>query len=178
MSTDNNGVLDIETRDGYEPCPRCGYANGDTRLNGRTPLADCARLPCVLTSHNFTYLHEYTRDRLAVDDPLRKALLVKLAHAHVFAPPDVGDDIATLDSRLTFLIKGSARESRVLVKPDTPLTFGRDLPVLSPLGLALLGLATGQTSLAFDHLGAGVPLQLVSVNYQPEAAHRKRPRRA
>jgi regulator of nucleoside diphosphate kinase len=176
MSTDIHHALEFRAADGYDPCPRCGSANIALRPQEGTLLEGCAWLPCVLTTHNFTQLHRYGRDHLDVDDPLREALLVKLAHARLVSPAGIGDDIATLESRLTFVVDGRTRETRVLVKPGTALTVGRDLPALSPLGLALLGLSTGQKSVAFDHLGIRVPITLVGVNYQPEAADRKRSR--
>jgi regulator of nucleoside diphosphate kinase len=53
------------------------------------------------------------------------------------------DSIVTMGSWVTFWINGGARETRQLVYGEDYVSGGSHIPVLSPLGAALIGLRVG-----------------------------------
>ena len=80
----------------------------------------------VLTTRNFARLEAFARCTLPADHPMRPVLLDKLARCRVVEPGDVPADVATLNSRISYAVRGRTVESRVLTEPDTTQTFGRD----------------------------------------------------
>ena len=128
---------------------------------------------CILTTKDFTIV-EVMRDRCPKDDPLAPILRRKIDTAIVMFRDDVPGDVATLSSRVSFSVDGRDPDTRVLSADRMASPVGLFLPITTPRGLALLGLAEGE---AFDFVngdGAKERILLEKVHYQPEAARRDR----
>jgi regulator of nucleoside diphosphate kinase len=129
---------------------------------------------CILTAKDFTIL-EAMRDRcLGRDDPLAPLLREKLESALVVMGGDVPAEVATLGSRVTFSIDGREPDTRVLSKERAASPVGLFLSIVTPRGLALLGLSEGGAFRLPGRDGAGERILLEKVQYQPEAARRDR----
>ncbi len=127
---------------------------------------------CILTTKDFTIL-EVMRDRcLGMDDPLAPILKRKIESAVVVFRDDVPVNVATLSSRVTFRVDGREPDTRVLSHDRTTSPVGMFLPITTPRGLALLGLAEGQDFVLTNHEGRDERVVLEKVQYQPEAARR------
>ena len=107
---------------------------------------------CILTTKDFTIL-EVMRDRcLGRDDPLAPLIKRKIDSAVVMFRDDVPDNVATLSSRVSFRIDGRDPDTRVISHDRMRAPVGLFLPITTPRGLALLGLA--------DLLGERLALRL------------------
>jgi regulator of nucleoside diphosphate kinase len=141
------------------------WSDGETAMPNET---------CTLTTKDFTIL-EVMRDRcLGRDDALAPILKRKIETAVVVFREDVPVNVATLSSRVTFRIDGSAPGTRILSHAHTNSSVGLFLPITNARGLALLGLAEGQDFLLRDLEGREERVVLERVQYQPEAARRER----
>lgn len=130
---------------------------------------------CILTTKDFTIV-EVMRDRcLGRDDPLASLLKRKVESALVMFHDDVPENVATLNSRVTFSVNGDNPDTRV-ISHDRMLNapVGMYLPVTTQRGLALLGLAEGQEFVLPRGDGTEDRIVLEKVEYQPEAARRER----
>lgn len=127
---------------------------------------------CMLTTKDFTIL-EVMFDRCPDRDGLMGVLLRrKLEGGTVVFRDDVPTTVATLSSRVTYRCDGRGPDSRILCH-DRMSSPGLFLPITTPLGLALLGLAEGQ-ELSFNTPEGPRHVMLDAVLYQPEAARRER----
>src|SRR3546814_12189785 len=80
---------------------------------------------------------------LSAGDPVGSFLLAELDRAIVVQPKDLPKDVAAMNRRLIFRRGDAAAENRVLVYPHQYHPTGQYLSILSPLGVALLGLREG-----------------------------------
>ena len=129
---------------------------------------------CVLTTKDFTIL-EVMRDRcLGTGDPLAPILKRKIESALVVFRDDVPENVATLSSRVTFNVDGRAPDTRVLSHDQMTSAVGLFLPINTPRGLGLLGLAEGQEFVLTNRDGVEERVLLEKVHYQPEAAKREK----
>jgi regulator of nucleoside diphosphate kinase len=127
----------------------------------------------VLTKfdHNrLSGLLQVLRKRSDVNPWSLEALELELGRAEVVLPERVPGDVITMNSRVELQeLSSGARFSLKLVFPGTTDAQEHCVPVLSPMGIALLGCRVGQV-LQWD-TEAGIQRLLVeSVKYQPEAA--------
>lgn len=129
---------------------------------------------CILTTKDFTIL-EVMRDRIpGLDDPLAPILKRKIESALVVFREDVPVNVATLSSRVTFSVDGRDADTRILSHEDMSAPTGMFLPISTPRGLALLGLAEGQEFAFTGRDGQPERIVLEKVEYQPEAARREK----
>ena len=96
-------------------------------------------------------------------------LEAELARAQLVAPREVGGDIVTMNSDVTYedVASGVQRTVRVVYPRDADGSRGW-VSVLAPLGSALLGLRVGQ-AIEWTMPGGARRLRVVAVPYQPEA---------
>ena len=127
---------------------------------------------CILTTKDLTIL-EVVSDRCGPDDPLLPLLRRKIRNATVVLRDDVPDTVATLSSRISFRAGDGPDETRVLSLGRINGPVGMFLPLSTMRGLALLGMAEGQTCM-IDEQGHEKPVTLLAVLYQPEAQRRAR----
>lgn len=123
----------------------------------------------TLTAKDFTLL-EAMHERLPAGDPLAQILKRKIDGATVMFPDDAPAHVATLGSRLLFREDGGEPQTRILADDAAPAPDGRCVPVTTALGLALVGLAEGQSFSYADADGDVRSVRLEAVLRQPEAA--------
>jgi len=128
---------------------------------------------CTLTTKDFTIIQTMHDSALARDGGLAPILKRKIDSAHVMFRDDIPDDVATLGSRVDFMVDGQTPQRQILSQDRMTSAIGTLLPVTTLRGLALLGLSEGQefTFLSVD--GYQERVRLVRVLYQPEAARRE-----
>ena len=88
----------------------------------------------------------------------------------VVPPQDIPQDIVTMNSKVVFedLESREQREAVIAYPQDADPQSGK-ISVLSPVGIALLGLAAGaETELPLPH-GRVARIRIREVSYQPEA---------
>lgn len=116
-----------------------------------------------LTAITETYGFGRTRD--AVD-----ALEGELLRARMVASDEVPHDVVTMNSRVRYRDESTGREREIVLSYPESVPGEARVSVLSPVGVALLGLRVGE---AIDWLmpdGQVHQLRVLEVIYQPEAA--------
>lgn len=97
----------------------------------------------------------------------------ELDRAEICRPGIVPPDIVTMNARVYYRRQlGLPTEMRTLVYDPEDAPAGAGLPILSPLGVALLGLRAGQRMPYASLDGAAAIVLVERVAYQPEAAGR------
>jgi regulator of nucleoside diphosphate kinase len=121
-------------------------------------------------SRRLRSLLQVLRERSGMDARKLGALESELDRARIVAPDQVPPGVITMNSRLRMLDLDSGEElTVVLVFPGVPANEGTGVPVLSALGMALLGGREGDT--VHWHTPAGARRAIVEqLLYQPEAA--------
>lgn len=130
----------------------------------------------LLSTHDATRLRELVvstwREGSRDAGRLEAALLLATAlRSAIVVPPDrIPRDVVTMRSRLVLkdVVTGERRDA-VLVYPEEQ--HGDSLvSVLSPLGVALLGLSEGALLTVPRSAGRSAVLRVEAIRYQPEAA--------
>lgn len=125
---------------------------------------------CILTTKDFTIL-EVMYDRCREEgNPLAPILKRKLDTADIVFRDDIGGDVATLSSRVTYRLDDGEAQTRVLSHDHLVSTAGVFLSIMTVHGLALMGLSEGQSYPLPGKDGGRITLD--SVHFQPEAARR------
>jgi regulator of nucleoside diphosphate kinase len=106
----------------------------------------------------------------AADDALE--LLAAALRSAVVVPPDrMPADVVTMQTRLVLKdVESGRRRAVVLVYPEEERAHDGHVSVLSPMGVALLGLSVGALVRWTLPSGRTAFLTVESVQYQPEAA--------
>jgi regulator of nucleoside diphosphate kinase len=128
--------------------------------------------PCLLTTKDHTILEVMLERCLGLDDPLRPILQEKLRKAVVVFADEVLPTVVTLNSRVAYRVNGGAAETRIVAHDEIRGLVGRVISITVPRGLALLGLAEGQSFHIRGRDGADETVTVQEVAYQPEAAKR------
>ena len=99
-------------------------------------------------------------------------LLATALRSSVVVPPDrIPSDVVTMRSRLVLKdVESGRRREVVLVYPEEERAYDGLVSVLSPMGVALLGLSEGALVAWTLPSGRTAVLRVESVQYQPEAA--------
>lgn len=134
---------------------------------------------CRLTPKDYAVLKDLLdKEARCRDEVFLRQLRRKLATAIVLFPGDVDHRVAAIGSRVHFTANGGVPQSRVLVGDDQDAARAdaeaRVLPVSSRWGLALLGLAAGETVSVQDPSGSDLRLRLErveAVSEGPAGAH-------
>lgn len=129
---------------------------------------------CILTTRDRSILNLMLQRAGGRDPALAALLRRKLETAEVVSPDAIPADVATLDSRVAFSVDGGKIETRILSDDRSASAVGLFLPVTRPRGLALLGLAEGESLRLADREGREARIRLEKVCYQPEAARRRK----
>lgn len=94
----------------------------------------------------------------------------ELSRATVVPQSEIPADVVTMNSTIRFVDEDSGKESEVaLVYPKDADVTKRQVSVLAPVGMALIGLKVGQ-SIEWPMPNGMRRLKVVGVIYQPEAA--------
>ncbi len=129
---------------------------------------------CILTTRDFTLLEAMLDDPFVRDTRLVPVLRRKIATAIVVFREDLPENVASLNSRVTYRIDGASRDTRVLSDDRMTTPIGMLLPVTTLRGMALLGLAEGQEFVLTNVDSVEERILLETVHYQPEKAMRRR----
>ncbi|HAU4331605.1 nucleoside diphosphate kinase regulator [Citrobacter freundii] len=103
--------------------------------------------------------------------PIADALNAELDRAQMCSPETMPHDVVTMNSRVKFrnLSDGEIRV-RTLVYPANMTDSNTQLSVMAPVGAALLGLRVGDTIHWELPGGTSTHLEVIALEYQPEAA--------
>lgn len=129
--------------------------------------------PCLLTTKDFTILEVMLDRCMGTADPMSRLLSKKLAAATVVFRDDIPEDVATMNSRIRYRLNGGPAETRILAHSELAGLVGMTLPVTNPRGLAMLGLAAGETTTIEPYDGTVERLDVLDVLFQPERARRQ-----
>ncbi|WP_322414421.1 nucleoside-diphosphate kinase [Mesorhizobium huakuii] len=123
---------------------------------------------CQLTSKDYTIL-EVMQERRPGGDTFSAILQRKISGAVVMFREEV-----TLSTRVAYRVNDGPAETRIVAHDEMRGLVGMLLPITNPRGLALLGLAEGQSMSIPTTDGGLETLTVHEVVYQPEAARRER----
>ncbi|HKS32983.1 MAG TPA: nucleoside diphosphate kinase regulator [Enterobacteriaceae bacterium] len=105
------------------------------------------------------------------NSPVASALNDELDRAQMCSPQNMPADVVTMNSEVKFRDLTSGEEHvRTLVFPAHLTDSNTQLSVMAPVGAALLGLRVGDTIHWELPGGATTHLEVLALNYQPEAA--------
>ncbi|WP_256753416.1 nucleoside-diphosphate kinase [Mesorhizobium sp. Mes31] len=128
---------------------------------------------CQLTTKDYTIL-EVMQERRPARDAFSAILQRKISSAVVMFREDVPANVVTLSTRVAYRVNDGPAETRIVAHDEMRGLVGMLLPITNPRGLALLGLAEGQ-SISIPTTDGGLEtLTVHEVVYQPEAARRER----
>ncbi|MDH6230688.1 regulator of nucleoside diphosphate kinase [Mesorhizobium soli] len=128
---------------------------------------------CQLTTKDYTILEVMQERCLGRDDPIRELLRRKLDGATVVFRDDIPPTVVTLSSRVSYRIDDGPAETRIVAHDEMRGMVGSVLSITNPRGLALLGLAEGQSITIRRIDGEEETLTVQEVVYQPEASRRE-----
>ncbi len=104
----------------------------------------------------------------------RERIRAKLDAASVVSGHAIAHDIATIGSVLRYRIGDGPIQRRTLSLPDVSHPNGQFINVLTPVGIGLLGRSEGTCCSVVLPDGGTIMLELLDVEFQPEAEVRRR----
>jgi regulator of nucleoside diphosphate kinase len=122
-----------------------------------------------MARRDYAHLRNAMESWAPADDPVRRLLAAKLDRALVSDPDQLPGDVATLDARLEFRLRGE-RGRCVLIAPQHGARVPGAISVATPLGALLLGMIEGGPLRGSDPEGASFAL-LVEEVHQPASLH-------
>lgn len=131
---------------------------------------------CQLTAGDVNVLMSMLDYYSEMPNAFTVLLREKLSHAEIFFKDDISPGIVTLDSRLLYSVNGRTIGPQVLVRSSPELLPDYALSVHTMRGLALLGIAQGETVDCRLEGGSFEVLRVENVPYQPEADEKARGR--
>lgn len=129
---------------------------------------------CQLTTKDYTILEVMLERHLGGDDTMSEILRRKVSGALVMFRDDIPPTVVTLSSRVVYRVNDGRPETRIVAHGEMRGLIGMLLPITHPRGLALLGLAKGQSITIPNKSGGFDTMTVEEVLYQPEAARRER----
>lgn len=127
--------------------------------------------PAITVSERDLERLESVLASLPEDAPGADALRDELDRAHVACSEAMPSDVVTMNSRVRFVVEPAGREVEVtLVYPHDFDGRPDQLPVTTPAGIAVLGLAVGQQIEWLAPHGQTVRARVIDIPYQPERA--------
>ena len=127
---------------------------------------------CQLTTKDYTILEIMREQPFGLDELMRSILDRKLSNAIVALRDDIPADVVTVGSRVTYRIDDGRAETRIVAGDDFHGLSGLlpVAPISHPRGLAMLGLAEGDSATLHPHDGPAETIAVLEVVHQPEAA--------
>jgi regulator of nucleoside diphosphate kinase len=129
---------------------------------------------CQLTTKDYTILEVMHDCYLGDDKSMSEILQRKVSSALVMFRDDIPPTVVTLSSRVVYRVNDGPAETRIVAHDEMRGLIGMLLPITNPRGLALLGLAEGQSITIPKADGGLETLMVQEVVYQPETARRER----
>tara|TARA_R110000868_G_scaffold877_18_gene6665 strand:- start:2914 stop:3375 length:462 start_codon:yes stop_codon:yes gene_type:complete len=140
-------------------------------MSRTNPAAHSAATEPILSANDFARLEILLcEERGATRDRIRS----KLDVATVISGHAIAHDVATIGSILRYRIGDGPVQRRTLSLPDVSHPNGQFINLLTPVGMALLGSSEGTCQQVALPDGGSVMLELLDVEFQPEAEVRRR----
>ena len=132
-------------------------------------------LKCTLTTKDITILQTMYDRRRALPDTIGELLKHKLDTATVVFSDDIGANIVTLNTRVSYRIGNRQPQTVIITQNRMDGMVGQCLSLETLRGLAMLGL-TEATAISLPKPDDVTPdrLAVETILFQPEAARRKR----
>ena len=127
-----------------------------------------------LTTKDYTILEVMLERYHGRDATMSTILRRKVSQALVMFRDDIPPTVVTLSSRVAYRVNDGPAETRIIAHDEMRGLVGMLLPITNPRGLALLGLAEGQSMTIPKADGSVETLTVQEVIYQPEGARRER----
>ncbi|MER8476117.1 nucleoside-diphosphate kinase [Mesorhizobium sp. M1163] len=127
-----------------------------------------------LTTKDYTILEVMRERHPSRSETFSGILQRKISSAVVVFREDIPATVVTLSSRVAYRVNDRPAEIRIVAHDEMRGLVGMLLPITNPRGLALLGLAEGQSMSIPTADGGLETLTVQEVVYQPEAARRER----
>lgn len=165
----------VNTEFEAEVCRACALRQQDT---GTRLLIEAVKVKkghtCqqVLSIRDYAVLEWYLHDHGQRDGFIDRQVRMKIADSRILVTSSLPDNVVTLNSRIVVNVAEQGPQSRTLTRWDSVLSNETGVSIVSPLGLALLGLGIGETVTITRRDGSTIAALLEDVNYQPEAARR------
>lgn len=137
-------------------------------------IRDTANLPpIVVTENDYEKLTRFVDRQTPAMPRVTQFLAQELDRAELIPSRQVPRDVVTMNSRLLFrtMADGLSRAVTLVYPAEADLRAGR-LSILTPVGVALLGLRPGQSMAWEDRTGEIKTLTVQHVLFQPEASGR------
>ncbi len=100
--------------------------------------------PITLATHDYNRLMSVAAMNRHRRTTRHRFLMSELRRASLCHPAALPDDVVSTNAKVTYRLKGDGRpKAHILVHPEDLLWPGAQLSVLTPLGIALLGLRVG-----------------------------------
>jgi len=134
-------------------------------------IHDTASLPpIVVTEPDYDKLVRFVDRQSAALPRVTRFLENELGRAEIVPSRNVPPDVVTMNSRLLFrtAANGLSRAVTLVYPAEADLMAGR-LSIMTPVGVALLGLRSGQSMTWEDRIGETKTLTVQHVLFQPEA---------
>jgi regulator of nucleoside diphosphate kinase len=125
--------------------------------------ADIRRPPIVLSAHDHARLQAIALNALLDNPRVAGPLLEEIDRAEIVPNSVTVPDRVCLGAWVKYREAESHTIRTVRIVETEEHTDDRDLWVLSPLGVALIGMAAGQSIVASDHRGSEQLLTVLSV---------------
>lgn len=130
-----------------------------------------SRPPITVSSLDLDRIEALIASAPRAAQPYVEALETELARAGVVEPAQMPANVATMNSVLRYRDLATGVEQRVtLVYPQHVAHTPEAVSVMAPVGSALLGLCVGQSIEWQVPGGHRIALELLGIDYQPEAA--------
>ena len=129
---------------------------------------------CQLTTKDYSIVETMLEHYQCRDATISAILRRKISSALVMFRDEIPPSVVTLSSRVAYRTNDGPIETRIVAHDAMRGLIGMLLPITNPRGLALLGLAEGQTITIPKADGTFETLTVQEVVYQPEAAKRER----
>lgn len=145
------------------PVPEVSRTMPDSITHSKRPLS-------VIGATDYSTLVEIAGTAISKNFDVAAELVEKLQHACVLADGQVSPDTVQIGSEVTFDVEGACRRTITLVCPDEVDADAARISVLTPVGVALLGLRPGHRSAWFSRDGRSNALAVVRVGEDRMAA--------
>ncbi|RZA33552.1 MAG: nucleoside diphosphate kinase regulator [Lysobacteraceae bacterium] len=126
--------------------------------------------PIIVSTRDFNRLDSLLDTPVLRRHPAAIALMEELNRAQVLPPEQIPAGVATMHSTVECEEELSGeRRTLTLVYPNEANVDLDRISILAPVGMALLGLSTGQTIDWVAPDGRPLRLRVTAIRYQPEA---------
>lgn len=127
-----------------------------------------SRLPSItIASHDHGRLQSAAEPLVQRGHSVARFLLSELDRAKLCRPDQLPEDVVAMNCRVTYRIDGGEAESRFLVYPEDYTLYGGQIPVLSAVGAALIGLRVGDAMPYRTPDGAEHSVLVERIDYRP-----------